>query len=49
MVKRDPDDLISALSKNLKSQNSPILRITFKRGNLWQAEFGKAHSKKAKI
>lgn len=49
MVKRDPDDLISALSKNLKSQDSPVLRITFKRGALWQPEFAKAHAKKAKI
>ena len=47
MVKQDPDDLISALSKNLKAKNSPVLRFTFKRGGLWQPEFAKAHSKKA--
>ncbi len=35
MVKRDPDDLITALSKNLKGQKSPILRLTFKRGGIW--------------
>lgn len=36
MVKPDPDDLISALSKNLKAKDSPVLRFTFKRGGLWQ-------------
>jgi hypothetical protein len=35
-VKRDPDDLISALSKNLKAEKAPVVRITFKRGNLFQ-------------
>ncbi len=50
MVKRDPDDLISALSKNLKLQHStaPVIRFTFKRGGLWKPEFAKVHSKKAK-
>ena len=50
MVKRDPDDLISALSKNLKLQHStaPVIRFTFKRGGLWKPEFAKIHSKKAK-
>ncbi len=48
MVKPDPDDLISALSKNLKAKNAPVLRFTFKRGGLWQPEFAKAHSRKAK-
>ncbi len=48
MVKPDPDDLISALSKNLKAKDSPVLRFTFKRGGLWQPEFAKAHSRKAK-
>lgn len=49
MVKPDPDDLISALSKNLKGKDSPVLRFTFKRGGLWQPEFSKAHSRKAKV
>lgn len=35
MVKRDPDDLISAISKNLKIEKAPIMRITLKRGGLW--------------
>lgn len=49
MVKRDPDDIISALSKNIKTEKAPILRFTFKRGGLWQPTFAKAHSRKAKI
>lgn len=38
MVKRDPDDLISALSRNLKSnqQTAPVIKFTFKRGGLWK-------------
>lgn len=32
MVKRDPDDLITAASKNLKKENTQIMRITLKRG-----------------
>jgi len=48
MVKRDPDDLISALNKNLKSQKAPVLRFTFKRGGLWKPEFAKIHSRIAK-
>lgn len=48
MVKRDPDDIVSALSKNLKKEGSPTLRITFKRGGIWRSEFAKAHSRKAK-
>lgn len=47
-IKRDPDDLISALSKNLKAEKSPVVKITFKRGDLFQKEFTKAHSRKAK-
>jgi hypothetical protein len=49
MVKRDPDDLISALSNNLKTDKSAVLRFTFKRGGLWRPEFAKAHSRKAKV
>lgn len=49
MVKRDPDDLITALSKNLKTDKSSVLRFTFKRGGLWRSEFAKAHSRKAKV
>ena len=49
MVKPDSDDLISALSKNLKAKDSPVLRITFKRGGLWKPEFAKAHSRKGKL
>ena len=38
MLKRDPDDLISALSKNLKyqQQKAAVIRFTFKRGGLWK-------------
>jgi hypothetical protein len=32
MVKRDPDDLITATSKNLKKENTQVMRITLKRG-----------------
>lgn len=32
MFKRDPDDLISAVSKNLKKESPQIMRITLKRG-----------------
>ena len=48
MVKRDPDDLISALNRNLKQKNAPTLKITLKRGGIWRQEFAKAHSRKAK-
>lgn len=48
MVRRDPDDIITALSKNLKNNNSPVLRLTFKRGGLWKPEFAKAHSRVVK-
>ena len=49
MVKRDPDDLISAISKNLKTQKAPVMRITLKRGGLWKPENAKAHSRSAKL
>jgi hypothetical protein len=48
MVRRDPDDIITALSKNLKADHSPVLRLTFKRGGLWQPRFAKAHSRRAR-
>ena len=48
MVRRSPDDIVNALSKNLKQKDAPTLRITFKRGGIWQPEFAKAHSRKAK-
>lgn len=48
MVRRDPDDLITALSKSLKNPNPSTIRFTFKRGGLWQTSHAKAHSKKAK-
>ena len=35
-MRKDPDDLTYAISKNLKQQKSPIMRITFKRGGLWK-------------
>lgn len=49
MVKRDPDDLISAISKNLKTPKAPVMRITLKRGGLWKPESPKAHSRASKI
>lgn len=48
MVRRDPDDIITALSKNLKAEQPQALRLTFKRGGLWKPEFAKAHSRIAK-
>jgi hypothetical protein len=48
MVKRNPDDLITALSANLKRPNAPVLKFTFKRGGLWKPDFAKAHSRRAK-
>ena len=45
MVKRDPDDLITAASKNLKRQNTQTMRITLKRGGQHFASFAKAHSR----
>lgn len=47
MGRRDPDDIITALSKNLKGQNS-VVRFTFKRGGLWKQEYAKAHSRVAR-
>ena len=44
-MRRDPDDLISAISKNLKGEKAPIMRITLKRGGLWKNEFAKVHSR----
>jgi hypothetical protein len=49
MVRTVPDDIITAISSNLKAEASPVLRLTFKRGGLWQTRFAKAHSRKAKI
>jgi hypothetical protein len=51
MVKRDPDDLITALSKNLKAKDTPVLRFTFKRGGIWQPQYAQAHKRidRAKI
>lgn len=48
MVRTVPDDVITAVSSNLKNDNAPVLRLTFKRGALWQPRFAKAHSRKAK-
>ncbi len=36
MVRRNPDDIVTALNKNLKAENPPNLRITFKRGGIWK-------------
>lgn len=47
MGRRDPDDIVTALSKNLKAQNS-VVRFTFKRGGLWKQEYAKAHSRVAR-
>jgi hypothetical protein len=47
MVRRDPDDIITALSKNLKMQKA-VVKFTFKRGGLWSKDFAKAHSRVAK-
>jgi hypothetical protein len=48
MVRRDPDDIISALSKNLKSANPQILRITLKRSSELFSTLPKAHSRIAR-
>ena len=48
MGKNHPDDLVSALSKNLKSEKTPAIRFTFKRGGLWKPQYAKVHSRKAK-
>lgn len=48
MVKRDPDDLITATSKNLKKENTQTMRITFKRGGEYHKLFAKAHSRIAR-
>jgi hypothetical protein len=45
MVKRDPDDLITAASKNLKNKNTHIMRITLKRGGDFRKSFLKVHSR----
>ena len=45
MVKRDPDDLITAVSKNLKKQSTQTMRITLKRGGDHLHLFSKAHSR----
>ena len=44
MVKRDPDDLISAASKNWKKENTQVIRITLKRGGEHLKLYAKAHS-----
>jgi hypothetical protein len=49
MVRTVPDDIITAISSNLKAQEAPVLRLTFKRAGLWQPRFAKAHSRKAKV
>ena len=36
MGKSNPNDLITAVNKNLKNDKSGVLRITFKRGGLWK-------------
>ena len=48
MGKKHPDDLVSSLSKLFKLDNPPNIRLTFKRGGLWQPQYAKAHSRKAK-
>lgn len=48
MVRTVPDDVITAVSSNLKAEHAPVLRLTFKRGGLWQPRFAKAHSRRAK-
>lgn len=49
MVRSHTDDVITAVSKNLKAEAPPVLRLTFKRGGLWRREFAKAHSRKARV
>ena len=46
---KHPDDLVSSLSKLLKTPKPPTIRLTFKRGGLWQPHFAKAHSRKARV
>lgn len=48
MGRSHPDDLVTALSKHLKAPTAPVLRFTLKRGALWQPQFAKAHSRRAK-
>ena len=48
MVKTHPDELVSALSKLLKQENTPTVRFVFKRGGIWQPQYAKAHSRVAK-
>lgn len=48
MVKRDPDDLITAASKNLKRESTQIMRITLKRGGEYTKLIPKAHSRIAR-
>ena len=36
MVKKHPDDLVSALNRNLKQKDGPTLKITLKRGGVWR-------------
>lgn len=48
MVKRDPDDLISAASRNLKKPNTQIMRVTLKRGGDYLRQYAKAHSRIAR-
>ena len=48
MVKRDPDDIISALSKNLRKENPQTIRLTFKRSSPHFQTIAKSHSRIAK-
>ena len=36
MGKANPNDLITAVNKNLKDEKSGVLRLTFKRGGIWR-------------
>jgi hypothetical protein len=36
MGKANPNDMITAVNKNLKADSSGVIRITFKRGGLWK-------------
>jgi hypothetical protein len=48
MGRTAPDDVVTALSSNLKHPHAPVLRLTFKRAGLWQQRFAKAHSRRAR-
>lgn len=47
MVKGSPDDSVIFISK-LMEKNKGVVRISFKKGGVYQKEHAKIHSRKAK-